>query len=89
MVGSTIYKTLLEAGLVEDMTGYYNDYASDISKHYVADDGGIAQSYRTVNGKMYSLPYTGTQPDGGDVLFIREDWLQKLNRRIIMINSGC
>ncbi len=77
-VDATIYKQLLEAGLVEDMTDYFEAYASDLYKQYVKDDGGITMNFMKTNGRLYGLPITGTQPDDSNLLWIRKDWLDKV-----------
>ena len=79
-VDPTIYRELLDAGLVEDMTGYYNDYASETYKQGNKDDGGITLSYMKAAGKLYGLPLLGTQPDNVNVLFIRKDWLKAVGK---------
>lgn len=78
-VDSTIYKELLDAGMVEDMTQYYNDYASDTYKKANTDDGGLTMRYMTTDQKLYGLPQNGTQPDTANLIFIRKDWLEKVN----------
>lgn len=80
VVDSTIYAQLIEAGLVEDMTGYYNDYASDSYKQWNENDNKATLSFMTFDGKLYGLPVTGTQPDAGSMLYIRSDWLEKIGK---------
>jgi len=77
-VDPTIYKELLDAGLVEDMTSYYNEYASETYKQGNKDDNGITLSYMTTGGKLLGLPLLGTQPDNVNLLYIRKDWLKKV-----------
>lgn len=79
VVDSTIYKELLDAGYVEDMTDYYNNYASGQYKQWSKEDGGVTEKYMTVDGKLYGLPEFGSQPDNNNILCIRNDWLKKVN----------
>ncbi len=74
-----IYKQLVKGGYVQDMTKIYNDYASDMYKKGNEEDGGVTLSYMTFDGKLMGLPVIGTTPDGVNFLFIRQDWLQKVN----------
>jgi putative aldouronate transport system substrate-binding protein len=79
VVDSTIYKQLINSGLEQDMTKYYNDYASDMYKQGNKDDGGVTMNYMTFDGKLQGLPCIGTSADGVNFLFIRKDWLKKVN----------
>lgn len=78
-VDGTIYKQLVDSGLVEDMTQYYKDYASDVYKKANVDDGGLTMKYMTFSGKLLGLPENGSQPDNANFMFIRKDWLKKVN----------
>lgn len=79
IVPGPVYQQLLEAGYVEDMTDYFNEYASDAYKEANSLDGGIAEGFITVDGRMMGLPHVGAQPDNVNLLFLRKDWLDKLN----------
>lgn len=79
VVNGIIYKQLVEAGLVEDMTQYFNDYASDVYKQDNVADNGNTIGYMTYDGKLLGLPQDGTQPDALNLTFIRKDWLTKVN----------
>lgn len=78
-VGPTIYKTLLDGGLLSDLTDVYNNYASDYYKKINEMDNGLTIKYCTNGGKMVMLPQPGVQPDNTPLLFIRKDWLKKVN----------
>lgn len=78
-VDGTLYKQLVDSGLVEDMTQYYKDYASDVYKKANVDDGGLTMKYMTFSGKLLGLPENGSQPDNANLMFIRKDWLKKVN----------
>lgn len=79
VVDGTTYKQLVEADLVEDMTSYFNDYASDVFKQDNIADNGNTMGYMTYDGKLLGLPHDGTQPDALNLMFIRKDWLAKVN----------
>lgn len=82
MVYAEQYKMLLDAGLVMDMTDLFEQYASDKYKEFLAADGGATLGYSTQNGRMMGLPITGAQPDSIALIYIRKDWLDKVNMPI-------
>lgn len=77
VVDAATYLTLVEAGLVEDMTDIFEQYASDYYKEQIAAENGISVDFMTFNGRMLGLPITGATPDAANFLFIRKDWLEK------------
>lgn len=79
LVNETQYKMLLEAGQVMDMTDLFDQYASDKYKEFIEADGGATLGYSLQNGRMMGLPLTGAQPDVIPILYVRQDWLDKLN----------
>ena len=78
IVPESIYTQLLEGGYVEDMTEYYENYASDTYKAAVEADGGICMSYVMQDGRIMGLPHPGATPDNLEFLYIRQDWLDEL-----------
>ena len=79
IVSANVYDLLMEAGLVEDMTEYFEQYASEQYKEALEFEGGLAADFITYDGRMYGLPHTGTTPKNGQQLFIRKDWLDAVN----------
>ncbi len=79
VVPASIYKQLVEGGYVQDMTEYYEKYASDAYKAAVEADGGVCRSAVTQDGKLLGLPHPGMTPDDIEYLYIRRDWLEELN----------
>lgn len=79
MVNSSQLKQLVEAGMLEDLTDVYDQYATPAVKDIFEQDPMALQS-ATFDGKLYALPKTepmiGAQTP---VLWVRTDWLQKLN----------
>ncbi|UVI28952.1 extracellular solute-binding protein [Paenibacillus spongiae] len=72
-------KRLVDADMVEDMTDVFEKYASDKTKKIINNDGGNGMKASTFEGKLLALPgvsFTGT---GAQMLWIRQDWLKKLN----------
>lgn len=78
VVPATVYGMLLEGDKIEDMTDWFDLYASDQYKEALEMEGGIGATYITQNGRWMGLPCTGATPKGGQQLCIRKDWLDKL-----------
>ncbi|MCD9020661.1 extracellular solute-binding protein [Cohnella silvisoli] len=78
-VNSSQLKQLVEAGQLADLTETYDKYASDFMKKVFADDGGTAISSATFGDKLLALPRIGSDIDEVPLLWVRTDWLKKLN----------
>ncbi|SDE26646.1 putative aldouronate transport system substrate-binding protein [Paenibacillus sp. UNCCL117] len=69
---------LAENELIADLTEVYNKYASpDLKK--VMDNAGNALKMATLNGKLMALPLPAASVDQAQLVWIRADWLKKLN----------
>jgi len=79
IVNSGQLKQLAEAGQLADLTDIFQSYGSDFTKKMFADDGGVALSSATFGGKLLGLPRLGSDIDEVPLLWIRKDWLAKLN----------
>jgi putative aldouronate transport system substrate-binding protein len=78
-VGETVFKMLVDADMVEDMTNIYEKYASPVYKGYDEFDENLTREFSTFNGKLMGLPIHGSQPDNSDILMVKSDWLKKLS----------
>lgn len=72
-------KQLVEADLLMDLTDIYEKYASPFLKEIMTQDGPNALASATFDGKLMAIPNTGSAMDGAPMVWIRSDWLQKLN----------
>lgn len=81
-VDINLYKQLVQGGLVEDMTDIYSVYASDAHKKINEDENNNAINYMTFDGRLMGLPVPGVVPDNITMMFIRQDWLDKVNKEI-------
>ncbi|MDQ6417932.1 extracellular solute-binding protein [Paenibacillus sp. LHD-117] len=79
IVGPVELKQMVEADQLADMTDVYNQYASPVIKRIVESTDGEAIQSVTFNGKMMALPNVQLKADGVHLLWIRKDWLDKLN----------
>lgn len=70
---------LHEAGRLMDLTEVYNQYAAPLTKEVMNQDGATALASATFGGKLMAIPSTGSSMDGAPLIWIRQDWLDKLN----------
>lgn len=77
-VSATQLKSLVDAGMVYDMTQIFEEYQSTFTKDMMDADGGVALSQSTFDGKLMALPNVGGNKDSASMLWIRQDWLDKL-----------
>lgn len=70
-------KQLTEADLIEDLTPYWDQYASEDLKELYQEQGPSVLNASTVNGKLMGLG-TGSVYGDGVYLWLRKDWLDNL-----------
>lgn len=81
-------KELYENDLIADLTGVYEEYASDYIKSLYDSYNGRALANVTIDGKIMALP--GTSGDNGpSIAWIRGDWLEELGLNIDEDGDGC
>ncbi len=78
LVNATQMRQLMEADLIEDMTDVFEKYASPFTKEIMSQDGGMQLASATLDGKMMGVVFTGSALDGAPVVWIRQDWLERL-----------
>ena len=78
VVGETEFQKLIKSDLIEDLTPYYETYASDTIKDNIDKTDGKAIDNASVDGKLYGLPNVQTEADGYNLMWIRQDWLDEL-----------
>jgi len=74
-------KQLVDSDMVEDMTGYYDDYASNLTKSVYMQEGTTNIDSVKFDGKMMAIPDTFSFNEIAQYLWIRNDWLKKLKLR--------
>ncbi|HEY5583267.1 MAG TPA: extracellular solute-binding protein, partial [Ruminiclostridium sp.] len=79
LVNPSQLKQLVDSDMVEDMTQYYNDYASEQLKTYMTEEGTGTIDSVTFDGKMMAVPETVAFNEAAQYLWIRNDWMKKLN----------
>ncbi|MBD2866989.1 extracellular solute-binding protein [Paenibacillus arenilitoris] len=79
IVGPVELKQMVEADQLADMTDVYKNYSSPVIKRIVESTDGEAVRSVTFDGKMMAIPNVQLRADGVHLLWIRKDWLDKLN----------
>ncbi|WP_239613980.1 extracellular solute-binding protein [Cohnella mopanensis] len=72
-------RKLIENDMIEDLTDVYNKYGSSLVKAMYDSTKGIALQDASSGGKLYGLPNVAIEADAPSLLWIRQDWLDKLN----------
>ncbi|MEK3879987.1 extracellular solute-binding protein [Paenibacillus sp. FSL M7-0420] len=72
-------ETMVKAGMTADLTDVFEEHASDLTKEILTGDGGLAMDSATFDGKLMALPYTTSVIYEPSLLWVRQDWLDKLN----------
>ena len=75
----TQMNVLHEAGLIADLTDVYEQYATETTKSIMSGDGGDALKACEVDGRLYAIPYMNATIYDMSLLWIRQDWLDRLN----------
>ena len=69
---------LAEAGALEDLTPYVEQYASaDLLANW-EQTGGVALAAATIDGEILGIPNVQPQADAPIIAWVRQDWLDKL-----------
>ncbi len=72
------FQQCYDAGLIEDLSQAYLEYASDDTKNILTEAGPYAIDACIRDGKMMALPFTGNQIENIAQFGIRTDWLDAL-----------
>lgn len=75
-VSDSVYKLLVEMDAVMDCTDIWNNC---VSEEYKALLGQNAVSQMTYDGELLGMPWPSKGYNGANLLYVRQDWLDKLN----------
>lgn len=78
----TYFVAAAKANMLYDLTGLFDEYASQVALDILATTDNKAIENCTIDGKMLALPNTTVGTDGVIVMFIREDWLDQLGLEV-------
>ena len=79
LVDTNRFYQLHAAGSLKPLTGLFEEYASDQLKAYFADAGEAIWDAVTIDGELYAIPNLYSPLDRLQYLWIRTDWLEKLD----------
>lgn len=71
---------MVKADELADLTRVYREYASPVMKGIIESTGGTALNQATFDGKLLAIPCV--EPEDVSLLWIREDWLERLGYSI-------
>ncbi len=72
-------RQLSNANLIHDLTEIYENYATPFTKEVMNQEGRAPLESATLDGKLMAIPIVTSTVDTAEFLWIRTDWLQKLN----------
>ncbi len=78
-VDATELKQLQEADLIMDLRDVYESNAAPLTKEVLTQDGQAPFDAATIDGKLMGIPNIRSSIDMAQFVWIRTDWLQKLN----------
>ncbi|QGG54750.1 extracellular solute-binding protein [Paenibacillus sp. FSL W8-1187] len=78
MVDSKQFQQLAEADMLEDLTPLLETYGSPLTKEMV-ERGTNAKAAASYDGKLLAIPPAEDYLGGAPLLWVRTDWLKKLN----------
>jgi len=78
-VNSAGLQKMIEADQIADLTDAYNKYASEDLKRVMEYQNEISFIPARKDGKIYGLPVTNDFANNIAIMYIRQDWLDRLN----------
>ncbi len=79
-VNASQLKLYQEAGLIEDLTAVYAAEASANTRDILTQDE-LSLKAATIDGKLWGIPLTDASVTSASVLWIRQDWMDKLGMK--------
>ncbi|GGD85375.1 extracellular solute-binding protein [Paenibacillus nasutitermitis] len=79
VVNSSQLNQMAEAGQLADLKESFDLQATEFVKEQFNADGGISLKSATFDGKLLGIPRIGSDIDEVPLLWVRMDWLKKLN----------
>ncbi|WP_440119476.1 extracellular solute-binding protein [Paenibacillus sp. QZ-Y1] len=71
-------RQLSNAGLIEDLTDVYQEYASPLTKKILEAEGRGSFDAASIDGKLMAIPESSSSIETAQYLWIRTDWLERL-----------
>ncbi|MEK3794367.1 extracellular solute-binding protein [Paenibacillus sp. FSL R7-0204] len=77
-VNASQLRVLSNAGLIQDLSGVYDEYATPLTRKVLSEEGTGPFETATLDGKLMAIPETNSSIEGAMFLWIRTDWLERL-----------
>lgn len=77
-VNDSQLRVLSNAGLIQNLTQVYNDYATPLTQKVLSQEGSGPFDTATINGNLMAIPETTSSIEGAMFIWIRTDWLDLL-----------
>lgn len=74
-------RQLRNAGLIQDLTQAYEEYASPLLKEIHYQEGSGTLESGMIDGKLMGIPETDSSIEKAMYIWIRTDWLERLNMK--------
>lgn len=71
-------RKLIERGMIQNLTEVYHTYASSLVKGIYDSTNGQALKDASSGGLLYGLPNVAIEADSPTLLWVRQDWLDRL-----------
>ncbi|WP_372662527.1 extracellular solute-binding protein [Cohnella sp.] len=71
-------RQLSNAGLIQDLSAAYNEYASAFTKEILSQEGTGPLEAATIDGILMGIPGASSSIEGAEYIWIRTDWLDTL-----------
>ncbi len=81
-VSYDLFRYMTKANMLEDISAVYDEYGYEFMKYLLQTDGGKALEMASVDGKLYGIPSMGTMHNADQMIWLRKDWLDKLNMEL-------
>lgn len=81
-VTSDQLKGLVDNSMIMDLTTVFQEYSTEFTKKMMDEDGQVALSQATYDGKLMALPNVSGNHDAVPIMWIRRDWLKKVGKEI-------
>lgn len=72
-------KKLAEEDMIEDMTVWYENFATPLTKEVLLHEGRSPFDMATIDGKLMAIPEVHSPIENAMFVWIRTDWLDRLN----------
>ncbi|MFS0724925.1 extracellular solute-binding protein [Paenibacillus sp. 1P07SE] len=79
VVNAVELRQMVEADQLADLTEVYERYASPEIREIIESTNGAALNAVTFDGKIMGIPGVQANADGYHLMWLRKDWLDKLN----------